>query len=1292
MAASMTAMVIAVPESVPAAAAPACAGEARSEAAALALAASCHEPVVVDGTRTELAQVVAQPDGRLRFEAAVVPQRTRQGGRWVDVDLGLVRSGDGSWRPSASVADVAFSGGGAGPLVTLRRNGKTVTMSWPGGALPAPSVSGDSATYPNVLRDVDLVVRATPTGFTHVLVIKSAAAAVNPALREVRFGLGGDAQVRLGPDGRLRGMAGQTVMASSEPAVMWDSRVDAGAGKSTPSRTSEQRSISTSAAAGDAAQVAPVAVQLLGRDLVLRPDEKLLKSPAAVFPLFVDPAWSVYKSKWAYATNNGSSNTDYTVARVGLNPDTGALYRSFFEFSTTANGVSLKGKHIESAYVQMKLDHSWSCGDTVASMYLTPAINATMKASWSSMSLSKFLDAAYGHANESGGCSSIQPDMIMNFSGSTVTGQVQAAATGNWNTITVGFTARASDGSGESTQDRWKKFFPGDAKLIVDYDTKPGAPYGLQAAAVACPSSGVLTVGTLNPTFSAVFPDADPSDSLTASWEWIEVPSGGMGAVTDTYPTRKTPPPSKSGITPGSRTPSAAVSVVTGKTYAFRAKGTDKAPYTLTGPWSVWCQFAADTTRPPVTARMVTVPAGPGMKGRVRFESTATDVTKFRYGWDAATKEVAAQGTSPKYAEVDLTALSFGTNVLFVKAIDATLNEGNGSVEFSVRHPSGPVAEWGLETDPGIDQARALADGQPALGSGGLAKDTPLTAQSVTWSRDARLVGGETATMVGSGSQAETSGPVVNTTTSFSAAAWARATATDTACCKSVVSQDGVTTNGFNLYYVPSTKQWGFSMYNTDGTSTAGSFVFAPASPNVWTHLAAVYDSTSGEMRLYVNGTLAGTAARTPTWNATGKFHVGWAKWGSGMSNTGVGQIADVQVFDRVLVPHDFTGQLATEPGSSGFNEPGILSPIRMGDWDFDAAVSCYATDWKDTCEAPDSVTSWGRWLALTRGSEVAAGYGGGQGLWLDYQYFPDDGYNESTQEYGRSANKLAPTTDADGNELNVWQETSVLRTDDSFTMSAWVMLGLDGMRTAVSQRGVHESAAWLKYQSDVGKWRFVVSDEDVTTTAMVSVESENPADSGVWTHLAGVYDAGRKEIRLYVNGVLEGTQALSFTPMASTGPLLVGRTLWHDQMVDQWVGGIDNVAVFQGAMNDTSVFEWYNLQVPPTPGTNTLAEGESLTEGQYLRSNVGNYQLLMQGDGNLVLSQAGFPIWDTSTWGNPGAYVILQVDGNLVVYSSTGTALWSTGTWGTAASQLVLRDDGDLVLLDPGGTVLWRR
>ncbi|WSG10284.1 LamG domain-containing protein [Micromonospora sp. NBC_01739] len=1158
---------------------------AASEAEASALATSCGQPVVVDGSRTEFAEVTALPDGRLQFASSVVPQRTRKDGRWEEIDLNLARGGDGLWRPRASVADVAFSDGGQAALVTLTRAGRAVTLSWPE-ALPAPTASGDSLIYPNVLSDVDLVVRATRTGFTHVLVVKTPAAAALPGVRAPRFRVGGNSEIVPGPGGSLRAMAGTAVVASAEPAVMWDSRLQAPEGVASRG-ASQQSDPSTPTAAGDAARVGAVGVEVSDGDLVLRPDVALLDDPDAVFPLFVDPAWSVFKSKWAYGTNNGSSNSDTSRARVGLNPDTGALYRSYFEFSTTANGVSLKGKHIESAYVQMKLDHSWSCDETVTSMYATPSINATPKAGWTTMKLKSFLNTATGNANEAGGCSSIQPDMIMNFQGNNTTDHVKAAANGKWNSITVGFTGRASDGSGESTQSRWKKFYPNDAKLIVDYDSKPGAPHSLQVAGVAC-NSGVLTVGTLTPTFSAVFPDADPSDSLTGRFEWIEVPAGGMGAVTDTYPTRKSAPPAKTGITPNTEAESNPVTIAKGPTYAFRAKGTDKAPYSITGPWSSWCRFAADTTVPEAPRFSLFPPMGrPGEAVSISF-TASSDVTKFRYGWsNPPTTEIAASGTTIfKTATARVTVPSFGQNTFWVRGIDATGNLGNiGSLTFNALPTSPAIAKWGLEEYPGINQTVALADQQPARGG-----QTDLIASNVNWTDDVRMNGGKTVGLNGASSALTTSGSVLDTSDSFSVAAWVRLNSLPTTGDNVVASQAGVNTAGFHLgtrvIGSPATPRWSFLMKDSDNQSSTtraaySSIALTAADVGLWTHITGVYDKPAGKVRLYVDGALAAEVDRSvPPWTATGTFAVGRG-WSSGVADNWFhGNVADVQAYDRVIVPDDFTGKPAHDPTASWFHEPGMLTPVQVGNWNFEAATPCYLADLRDTCEAPDTVTAWGRWLALTRGSSVGAGYSNnGSGLWLDYEYFPEEGYVESTGEYARSAVKTGTTPpDADGLEFTQWQDKPVLRTDQSFTISAWVMLDrLDGMRTAVSQRGVHESATWLKFNSTLGKWQFLVSAADANTTSTASVTSTSVAEEGVWTHLTGVYDAGRKQLRLYVNGELEGVTSIGFTPMASTGPLLVGRTLWRGELMDQWTGGIDDVAVFQGALTDAAVYLLYD-------------------------------------------------------------------------------------------------------------------
>ena len=113
-------------------------------------------------------------------------------------------------------------------------------------------------------------------------------------------------------------------------------------------------------------------------------------------------------------------------------------------------------------------------------------------------------------------------------------------------------------------------------------------------------------------------------------------------------------------------------------------------------------------------------------------------------------------------------------------------------------------------------------------------------------------------------------------------------------------------------------------------------------------------------------------------------------------------------------------------------------------------------------------------------------------GLWLDNRFFPDDGNTETSDEYGHSAAKTGITQpDADGNTFTQWQDRPVLRTDQSFTVSAWAMLepGLegDGGRTVIAQRGAHESAFWIKYDPVFDRWQFNVGQQDDPAAAVAT-------------------------------------------------------------------------------------------------------------------------------------------------------------------------------------------------------------
>jgi len=253
--------------------------------------------VEVLSERTETTQVFANPDGSYTSEIAAGPVRLLRGGQWVDVDSTL-QSGNGVVSTVATPTDLTFSSGGSTAIATATTTGDegagvpkglSFGMDWATN-LPAPSLSGSTAIYPNVLPSIDLTVTAKADGFTDNLILK-ARPATTPAVR-IPLRLGG-LTLSKASDGSLRLTDAQGQLRAIAPApTMWDAQRDPATGLPTNSRA-----------------IQTTVVNVGGhQELDLTPDYTWLSDPSTQYPVTLDPTTTLYTSSDTWVENDTLTN------------------------------------------------------------------------------------------------------------------------------------------------------------------------------------------------------------------------------------------------------------------------------------------------------------------------------------------------------------------------------------------------------------------------------------------------------------------------------------------------------------------------------------------------------------------------------------------------------------------------------------------------------------------------------------------------------------------------------------------------------------------------------------------------------------------------------------------------------------------------------------------------------------------------------------------------------------------------------------------------------------------------
>ncbi|MBT2406850.1 MULTISPECIES: FG-GAP-like repeat-containing protein [unclassified Streptomyces] len=564
-------------------------GSKSEEDFALEQAKATGQPYELTSARTESTDTWALPDGTWSVKRHGTPVRLLRDGAWVPTDANLAFTTSGSVAPKASTVDVAFSGGGTGPLLTGVKEGRTLSLTWPN-ALPTPTLAENVATYAEVLPGVDLQLKAEIEGFSQLLVVKTAEAAKNPQLASLKYkldtvGLDVSTDAETGSVSAVN-PAGQTVFTSPSP-LMWDSTT-ASSGTAAPTArstfsasTTSTTSTTETTAPADAfdpapgAQDAQMPTTVTGDTLEIKPDQALLTGEQTQYPVYIDPSWAWgEKQNWTrvykqYPTTSFWNTKD--PIRVGYEAETGGsdrISRSFVQLDTSDTRYA----QVKSSVFRIRNTWSWSCQDRPVQLWHTTGI--TKKTTWAKQP-SKIGSSPLATVDDAKGWSKDCAAGNLEFD---TTAKMREAASKGWANITLGLYA-----ADETDTFGWKKFDAKSAILETTYNTPPKKPTGLGTnPRTHCTAGGLI--GNTRVSLYATFDDKD-GGNLTAEFELFK------GAGTTPHKTMSLPA-NKGKVTtwvvPDADLP-------TGDwTWKARTRDQDNA----TSPWSETCKFTIDRTRP----------------------------------------------------------------------------------------------------------------------------------------------------------------------------------------------------------------------------------------------------------------------------------------------------------------------------------------------------------------------------------------------------------------------------------------------------------------------------------------------------------------------------------------------------------------------------------------------------------------------------------------------------------------------------------------------------------------------
>ncbi|MFE0704952.1 LamG domain-containing protein [Streptomyces sp. NPDC058872] len=915
------------------------------------------------------------------------------------------------------------------------------------------------------------------------------------------------------------------------------------------------------------------------------PDAELFRTTSAEqYPVYIDPTvtWGEaertllrsdgYRS---YGWDNESDGRGKGIGKCGTwsgyycGP--GYVQKLYFEFSP----ASLKGKQVLDATFRATETWSFTCDARWVDLVRTNNISSST--TWSSRpaELDWMVDR-YVSAGRGTACSPSQPAAPIEFrdnpeeTNENLTPTVKDFAAGKFSRLTL--ELRAHD---ESDTSAWKRF-KNDAVLAVKYVALPDLPtnIGLIAGSgqvCSTQESAPSTISSPNPALTATAQTKAGGESgakLRIAYDLDHKNSDGTWS--DTPPGNGEVRPSSGFVGDNSVQTLTWSTLTEGKLYRYRAwtrsyqdNGTDYLAGPSNASTTGWCYFKVDPTSPKApkiafggpytecTTNACQGAGGPGVQGSFSFSPADGDTTNVAYQYRLS-QAAAWTPLTGSTVTARITPDRSGTHRLYVQAKDGLNRWGaENVVDFLVATGAGPIGRWHFDESSGA-ALDATGSGHDASPGGTASRDDRGRRGEITHAADGSQLSSPITDkglfLDGSGAHAATSGPVLETRSSYTVSAWVRMDKAGRN--RTFVSQDGTHRSPFYLGYEQYNGKWSFRAVNNDAPKD-GSWSYsrvsseAPAVPDVWTHLTGVYDSTAKTVALYVNGRLQGTTPYTTAWAATGPLQIGRVFWSDVYTDPTSGSLDEVAVWQRALT----AGEIAEESKL-------LVSESFAGA----EMVAAWSPSVEGATTIEDSASGYGRTLTLSNGASVSNGQ-----IVLDGT---DDGGTSS----GPPVDDLGSFTvtalaELDGTALASKSigYTGQLLGQSTADGSSWgLWFKVTGKETILDETTFEERTV------PVGTWHFGRLNADGTLTSVVSSE---PAELDSAVRLTGVFEAddeGEPRISLYLGHNEQGAGA-PFTPVSGTGEFAVGKALDGGTWQHHLPVHLTDLRMWSGAMASSS-------------------------------------------------------------------------------------------------------------------------